>query len=209
MALRRVVAPTQRAQWTCGLQIAPLPHRQESSRVHLLGRARAIYIRSRICTYEFALHFCVTSSSSPEAECFLGGTLAQVCHKEARESVRNTILGCPIADAMRDRAGRSDTSADEKIESLHLSTVDIEQHTLESYVGDPMLAARVRAAGEMDFDILTKLGNAVLELAGELDAQKFRLGNCELAEFTARARQRPTLERRATERHADIFRCSG
>src|SRR4029077_18113285 len=115
------------------------------------------------------------------------------------ESVRNTGLGCPIANAIRERARRADTSADEKIEPLHLSTVEIEQHTLESHVGDPMLAARVWATGEMDLDILAKPGNAVLELVCELDAQKFCLGNRELAEFTARARQRPTLERRATE----------
>jgi hypothetical protein len=89
---------------------------------------------------------------------------------------------------MRDRAGRTDTSTDEKIESLHLSAVDIEQHTLESYVGDPMLAARVWATGEMDLDILAKPGNAVLELVCELDAQEFCFSNCKLAELTSSAR---------------------
>ena len=59
---------------------------------------------------------------------------------------------------------------------------------LESYVGDPMLAARVWATGEMDLDILAKPGNAVLELVCELDAEEFCFSNCKLAELTSRAR---------------------
>ena len=59
-------------------------------------------------------------------------------------------------------------------------------HRLESYIGDPMLAARVGATGEMDLDVLAKAGNAVLQLVCELDAQEFCFGNCELAEFTTR-----------------------
>jgi hypothetical protein len=89
---------------------------------------------------------------------------------------------------MRDRAGRAHTSTNEEIESLHLSTADIEQYALESYVGDPMLTARIWATGEMDLDVLAKPGNAVLELVRELDAQEFCLSNRELAELTSRAR---------------------
>jgi hypothetical protein len=89
---------------------------------------------------------------------------------------------------MRDRAGRAHTSTNEEIESFHVSAVDLEQYALKSYVGNPMLAARIWAPGEMDLDIFAKSRNAVLELVRELDAQELGLSDSELAELTASAR---------------------
>ena len=60
----------------------------------------------------------------------------------------------------------------------------------EADIGDPVLAAGIRAARDIQFERLIELRDAFFEFLDEPAAEGFRLGDGELAEFGARAGNR-------------------
>src|SRR6186713_2724143 len=98
---------------------------------------------------------------------------------------------------MSERAVLPESAADEEVEPFDLRAVLVEQHALQADVGDRMLAARVRAAGNVELHRVGESRQALLELLRQSDAEQLRLRDRELAVLAAGARRGAALEGRA------------
>src|SRR5262245_42615622 len=82
---------------------------------------------------------------------------------------------------------------------------------LDADVGDPMLAAAIRAAGNVQLDLLVETGQALIELSSEPPSEAFGFGEGELAKLGTGAsyctsRECRNLDRQAYRRQ---FCCDG
>src|SRR4030095_8291537 len=86
-----------------------------------------------------------------------------------------------------DGAGRglmaADRAAHAEVVSVHERAVDLDLLALEAEVGDPVLPAAVRAAGDVDPEMLLEPGQALLERLDEAAGEALRLGERQLAEL--------------------------
>src|SRR5882672_86926 len=71
--------------------------------------------------------------------------------QQTLDCVRYFLRRATIADRPRNRLQRSDRATQAKVIGVDQCTVDLQLLTFESDVGDPMLAATVRAASDVQF----------------------------------------------------------
>ena len=90
----------------------------------------------------------------------------------------------------------SDGAADRELIGVDELAVDLRLLSVEADVGDPVLAAAVRAAGDVDPQMLVESGHAVLQALDQPAREPLRLGEGELAELRARAGHGPAEEGR-------------
>src|SRR5207237_7450850 len=89
-----------------------------------------------------------------------------------------------------------------EIRGIDDRAVDLDRRVLDPEVGDRVLAAAVRATRDVDPELLLESRQALLEGLHERPREAFRLGERELAELGARARDGAPPERRGIEREA-------
>src|SRR6185295_18794219 len=102
----------------------------------------------------------------------------------------------------RHRLMAADAAADAEVVRVDDRAVDLDLLALDAEVGDPVLAAAVRAARDVDPELLIEARQTLLERLHELAREALRLGERELAELRAGARDGATPERRGVEREA-------
>src|SRR5213596_534341 len=106
-------------------------------------------------------------------------------------------------DAEADRPGRgrvaAEGAADAKVVGIHERAVHLDLLALDADVGDPVLAAAVRAPRHVDLHVLVEPRQPRLQLLHEGAREPLRLREGELAEFRARACDRPAPEGRSVE----------
>src|SRR5262245_48167924 len=93
----------------------------------------------------------------------------------------------------------ADRAADAEVVGVDDRAVDLHLLALEAEVGDPVLPAAVRAAGDVDAEMLLEPGQPLLERLDEAAGESLRLGERQLAELGARAGDCPAPERRGVE----------
>ena len=76
---------------------------------------------------------------------------------------------------------------------------------LDADVGNPVLSATVRAAGNMQPELLVKLRQALFELIHEPTRETLGLSDGELAEFCSGAGYRAAPEGRCLDMQANLF----
>ena len=102
--------------------------------------------------------------------------------------------GAAVAYRPGDSSKFAYASADAEIVGVDHFAVDLDFFALEADVGDPVLAATVGAAGDVDAELLLEAWDAVVEFTGEPAREAFGFGEGELAEFRASASDRGTGE---------------
>src|SRR5262245_14819852 len=93
----------------------------------------------------------------------------------------------------------ADPAAHAEVVGVDERAVYLDLLALEAEVGDPVLAAAVRAAGDVDPQMLLEPGQPLLERLHQAAREALGLGERQLAELGAGARHCPAPERRRVE----------
>src|SRR5262249_42126229 len=106
---------------------------------------------------------------------------------QALDGIGNVGGGATIANRSRDRGKFANASADAEVIGVDHLAVLLDFLAFEADVGDPVLAAAIGAASDVDAKLLLEAGNAVVEFVCEPTRETLRFGERELAELGARA----------------------
>ncbi len=117
-----------------------------------------------------------------------------VTAQQTLDGIRHFLREAAVADRPRDGGEASDASAHaEVICVLHAAFV-ADFLAFDADIGDPVLAAAIRATRDVELQVVRKLRQAVLEFSDEPTREALRLGDGQLAEFRARAGHGPAAE---------------
>ena len=133
-------------------------------------------------------------ASKKMLQSFAAATIGLEGVEEARNGVRNFVGAAAVADGARDRRDVADSAADAEIVGVDEFAIDLDFLALDANVGDPVLAATVRAAGDVEFDLMFEPGIAVFESFGEPAGEALGFCESEFAEFGAGASNRTANE---------------
>ena len=98
----------------------------------------------------------------------------------------------------------ADRSAEAEVVGVGQLAFVLDLLAFDADVGDPVLAAAVGAAGDVEPELLIELRNALFEFVDEPAGEAFGLGDGELAEFGAGAGDGAAPERRALDVETDL-----
>jgi len=124
------------------------------------------------------------------------------CVKKTRDGIGNFIGAAPEANRTRDGSDVANTAANAEIVSVDKLTIDLDFLAFDADVGDPVLAATVGAASDVQFELMLETGIAVFERFGEPASEALRFGESELAEFGAGAGHRAANESGTCDRES-------
>jgi len=117
----------------------------------------------------------------------LRGALGVVGAEETGDGVGNFFGAAAVADGTGDGSELADSAANAKIVGVDELAVLFDFFAFDADVGDPVLAATVGAAGDVELDVFAEAGETVFELFGEPAGERFGFGESEFAEFGAGA----------------------
>ena len=120
-------------------------------------------------------------------EAFIGPALREVRPEQALHRGRHLGGGDTVADGPRDRLVPPDGPPHAEVVGVDEGSVDASLLPLDPDVGDPVLPTAVRAAGDVELDVLVEAGEAVLQLVDQPGGEALGLGQGQLAELRARA----------------------
>src|ERR1700722_877107 len=160
-----------------------------------------------LCSGEELLDGGVGDAGGPGAEDVAFLARGQVGAEECLEGAGDAGCRQAYVDPVREIGRAAQASAYEEIEAIHLLAVVLDLHTLQPDVGDPMLAACVRATGDVDTQVLAEVRQPALEVRDEIQTERLGLDQRELAELRPGAGYDPSLERR--RRRCDPVRAHG
>ena len=103
--------------------------------------------------------------------------------QEARDGVGDFVGGATIADGPGDGGDLADAAAYAEVIGIDHFAVELDFFTFDADVGDPVLAAGIGAASDVESKLLLIIGETVFELFGEPAGEGFGFGESELAEF--------------------------
>ena len=107
--------------------------------------------------------------------------------QQALDGFGHERRGAAIADRARDGGVLADRSAEAEVVGVGQLALVLDLLAFEADVGDPVLAAAVGAAGDVELELLVELGQALFELVDEPAGEALGLGDGELAELGAGA----------------------
>src|SRR5262249_16623971 len=131
--------------------------------------------------------------------------LAEIASQQALDRVGHLGRRCTIADGPRRVLVLAHTAADAEIVGVDHRALDLRLLPLDTQVGDPVLAAAIGTAGDVDLQVLVEARHARFELLHQPAREALGLGEGELAELGARARDGPAPERCAVDPEAGRF----
>ena len=105
--------------------------------------------------------------------------------EKARDGVGNFRGGATVADGTSDGSDLADAAANAEIIGVDHLPVVLDFFAFDADVGDPVLAAGVGAAGDVEAQILLVVGKPLFELLGEPAGEGLGFGESEFAEFGA------------------------
>jgi len=123
--------------------------------------------------------------------------LGVVGAEEAGDGVGNFFGAAAVANGTSDGSELADSSANAEIVGVDELAIHFDFFAFDADVGDPVLAATVGAAGDVELDVVAEAGEAVIELFGEPAGERLGFGESELAEFGAGAGNGAANEGRA------------
>src|SRR5579871_873324 len=114
-----------------------------------------------------------------------------------------------IADRARDGSKFANASANAEIIGIDHLSVLLDLFPFKTDVGDPVLPAAIRAAGDIDAKLLLESGNALVQFVGEPASEAFCLSKREFAELSARAGDGGASERSGANRQTSGCQLAG
>src|SRR5260221_4375358 len=109
-----------------------------------------------------------------------------------------------ITDRPRDRCMAAESATDAEVIRVDKLVTGAHLLAFDADVRDPMLPAAVRAAGDVDFELLAVLGEPMIELLNEPAREALRLSDGQLAELRAGAGDSAAEERRGLRPQTSI-----
>src|SRR5580698_7039332 len=131
--------------------------------------------------------FVVGVTAEPGAEVFVESAVGKVFAEQALDGFGDERCGASIADGARNGGVLADGSAEAEVISVGELAFVLDLFAFYADVGDPVLAAAVGAAGDVELELLVEAGEALLELVDEPAGEAFGFSDGELAEFGAGA----------------------
>src|SRR5580704_5357841 len=107
--------------------------------------------------------------------------------EQARDGVGDFFGGAAVANGAGDGGELAYAAAYAEIVGVDDFAFVLDFLALDADVGDPVLAAGVGAAGDVELDVFLIAGETVFELLGEPTGVGFGFGESEFAEFGAGA----------------------
>ena len=118
----------------------------------------------------------------------LGRTLRdEVMLQQSLDRVRNFGCESAVADRTSDRLMESDRSTEAEIVGVQQAVSGFDFFAFDADIGNPVLAATVGAAGDVQLQVLLKAGEPFLQLFDEPARKTLGFGDRELAEFRTAA----------------------
>ena len=128
--------------------------------------------------------------------------------EEAGDGVGNFFGAATIADGTGNGSKLANGSANAEIIGVDELAIHFDFLAFDADVGDPVLAATVGAAGDVELDVVAEVGETVVEFRGEPAGEGLGFGESELAEFGAGASDGAANEGRAFDGQAAIDECA-
>ncbi len=129
----------------------------------------------------------VVGAGEVGAEVFAFGAGGEVAVEEAFDGGGAVFCGGTVAQRTGGAGVFAYGSADAEVEGVDEGSVLLDLFAFEADVGDPVLAAGVGAAGDVELDLLVEAGEAVFHLGDEPLVEALGLGDGEFAELCAGA----------------------
>jgi len=100
------------------------------------------------------------------------------CGQETHDSVWDFVGGAAIADRTGDRGDLADAAPNAKVVGVDEFSPEFYFLAFNADVGDPVLAAGVRAASDVNPNVILEVGEALFELLGEPAGEGLGFGKC-------------------------------
>ena len=109
----------------------------------------------------------VIGAGEVAAEVFFGRTAGEIAEEEALNGGWHFVGGGAVSQGTGGAGVLAYGSADAEVEGVDEDSVLLDFLALEADVGDPVLAAGVGAAGDVEADLLVEAGEAVFQFIDE------------------------------------------
>ncbi len=120
-------------------------------------------------------------------ERLVGGALQLEKFEQASDGVGDFVGRATVADWTGDGSDLADAAADAEIVGVDHLAVGFDFLAFDADVGDPVLAAGIGAAGDVQAKVILIVGETLVKLLGEPAGVGFGLGEGKLAKFGAGA----------------------
>ena len=131
--------------------------------------------------------FVVGVARKPRAQAFVGCAPAQVIAQQPLNGFGNKRRGAAIAHRPRNARVLAHGSAEAEVVGVGQLALVLDLLAFEADVGDPVLAAAVGAAGDVELELLIELRQPLFELVNQPAREALGLGDGQLAELRAGA----------------------
>src|ERR1700757_2897302 len=109
-------------------------------------------------------------------------------YKQALDGVGNVRGRAAISHRSGYRSDVANASAYAEVIRIHHFSADFDFLALDADIRNPMLAATVRASGDVQFNLFENPRQPFVEFGGEPARETLGFRQCQLAEFRSRAR---------------------
>src|SRR5580765_7279174 len=123
--------------------------------------------------------------------------------KQPFNGVRHFRRRATIANRPRDRCKLAHAAANAKVVGIHHAPILLDLLAFNADVRDPVLPAAIRAAGDVQLELLLKARQPLIEFLRKPARKALRLGKGQLAKFRTRARNGSARKSRSAHRQAD------
>src|SRR5216683_665658 len=125
------------------------------------------------------------------------------------DGVRHFRRRAAITDGPCDRRKLAHAATNAEVIRVDHPAIDFQLFAFDADVRDPVLAAAIRASGDVQLELLLKPRQALIELFGEPARETFRFCERQFAKFRARARNRAARESGSAHRQAHRGQLAG
>src|SRR3990172_1320545 len=119
----------------------------------------------------------------------------QVCRQQALDGARHLGRGATVSDRPGLALMLADSAPHTEVVCIDHYSFHLDLLALDADVGDPVLAAAIRATSHVDLEVLVKSWHPLLKLFHQPLGEALRLRKGQLTEFRSRARDRTPPER--------------
>src|SRR5690242_7265686 len=125
-------------------------------------------------TRKHSANFFVAVPRQELAKAFLRVSVGLVVHNQPLDRVRHFRSGAAIADGSRNRSNFAQAAADAKVIRVHHFSFGLDLLAFNPDIGNPVLAAAIRATGDMQLDLLVEARKPLLELVAQPARESLR-----------------------------------
>src|SRR5579862_34052 len=165
--------------------------------------------RSDSFTCEKLAKLCIGVPRKEAPQIFARLPRSEVLPQQSLDRSRN--LGCEAAISHRSCRCliQAERASDTEVIGIDEAAVDFHLFPVDADVGDPVLAATVRASRDVQLEVLIEAGKTLFQFLNEPTSEALSLRDCELAEFRACAGDGSAIEGGSGHAQTDVIKFFG